>query len=238
MPEVVEMASDAADTNHRMLALQLQDHLKILQQTPLLIISLNDAANVAQRDNIMRQTVGHVKSSKYAELYVGQLRHAGTSLFAGYGPRQSGNCLFWLFEEPERNAEVATASEMKMFGTSIIEEGADGEPHANAAAGLQPSTPPWDGRESSDIDEQLNSLDDAEQTPEAINGLPGCSENLSGHIADEHQSIAAEEERQGRGEDRPPGSGPPAELSCCQLQLFQQGSWWGATPAACMQWIA
>ncbi|KAL0051936.1 hypothetical protein WJX82_004816 [Trebouxia sp. C0006] len=188
MPEVVEMASDAADTNHRMLALQLQDHLKILQQTPLLIISLNDAANVAQRDNIMRQTVGHLKSSKYAELYVGQLRHAGTSLFAGYGPRQSGNCLFWLFEEPERNAEVATASEMKMFGTSIIEEGAD--------------------------------------------------ENLSGHIADEHQSIAAEEERQGRGEDRPPGSGPPAELSCCQLQLFQQGSWWGATPAACMQWIA
>ena len=230
MPEVVEMASDAADTNHRMLALQLQDHLKILQQTPLLIISLNDAANVAQRDNIMRQTVDHVKSSKYAELCVGQLRHAGTSLFAGYGPRQSGNCLFWLFEEPERNAEVATASEVKTFGTLINEEGADGEPHANAAAGLQPSTPPWDGRESSDIDEQLNSLDDAEQTPEAINGLPGCSENLSGHIADEHQSIAAEEERQGRGEDRPPGGWTTGRVVLLSVTAVSAGVLVGCYP--------
>ncbi len=45
MPEVVEMASDAADTQHRMLALQLHDHLNILQQTPLLITSLNDACS-------------------------------------------------------------------------------------------------------------------------------------------------------------------------------------------------
>ncbi len=146
MPWITAVAANAADTSHRMLALQLQDHLKILQQTPLLITNLIDAANMAQRDHIMRHTVNHVKSSQYAELYVGQLRHAGTSLFAGYGPRQSGNCLFWLFEEPESNAEVATVSEVETFGTLINGEVAVSEPHANAAAGLQPSAPPWDGR--------------------------------------------------------------------------------------------
>lgn len=191
----------------------------------MLITSLNDAANMAQCDSIMRQTDNHVKSSKYAETYVGQLRHAGASLFAGYGPRQSGDCLFWFFEEPGSNAEAATVSEVETFGGFVSGEGAVSEPHANAAAGLQPSAPPWDGRESSDIDEQLHSRDDAEQTPEATNGLPRRSENLSGHTSGDLQSVADEKRGRAGLKARALGVGPPAELSCCQLQLFQQGSW-------------
>ncbi|KAL0027090.1 hypothetical protein WJX79_004843 [Trebouxia sp. C0005] len=148
----------------------LQDHLKILQQTPLPIGNLIDAANMAQRDRIMRRCVSQdVKSSPYAKHYVGQLQHAGLSLFTPYGSRQSSNCLFWLCEEPESDAE--------------------------------PSAPPWDGRDGSDIDEGLNNPDDAEQTPEAINGLSGRSENLSGHTFGDLQNVATEEQRQGRAED-------------------------------------
>ena len=230
MPEIVGLVVRARDTRDRMLALQLQDNLNILQQSPVLITSLDDAANMAQRDHIMRQTVNHVKSSKYAEVYVGQLRHAGTSLSAGYGPRQSGDCLFWLFEEPESNVGSATVSEVETSGALINGEGAVSEPRANAAAGLQPSARPWDGRESSDIDEQLNSRDDAEQTPEAFNGLPGCSENQSGHTSGDIQSIAAEEERQGRAEDRGPGGWTTGRVVLLSVTAVSAGVLVGCYP--------
>ncbi|DBA74909.1 TPA: hypothetical protein ACH3X2_009239 [Trebouxia sp. C0005] len=202
MPWIVAVAANAADTSHRMLALQLQDHLKILQQTPLPIGNLIDAANMAQRDRIMRRCVSQdVKSSPYAKHYVGQLQHAGLSLFTPYGSRQSSNCLFWLCEEPESDAEVTTVSEVETFATLINGEGGVSEPHAQVTAEPQPSAPPWDGRDGSDIDEGLNNPDDAEQTPEAINGLSGRSENLSGHTFGDLQNVATEEQRQGRAED-------------------------------------
>jgi len=188
------------------------------------------AANMAQRDNIMRQTVDHVKSSKYAELYVGQLRHAGTSLFGGYGPERSGDCLFWLFEEPESKAEVGIVSEVETFGALINGEGAVGEPHANAAAGLQPSAPPGDGRDGSDEDERLDSPDAAEQTTEAISGLPGRCESLSGHTSGDLQNVAAEEERQGRAEDTGPGGWTSGRVVLLSVAAVSAGVLVGCYP--------
>ncbi len=225
------MAASAVNTSHRMLALQLQDHLNILQQTPLLITNLNDAANTAQCDHILRHTVNQdVKSSQYAGLYVGQLQHAGTSLFAGYGPRQCGNCLFWLFEEPESNVEAATVSEVETFRTLINGEVAVSEPHANATAGPQPSAPPWDGRDGSHVDEWLDSRDDAEQTPEAISGLPYTSENLSGHTSGIDQNVVADQQRQGRAEHRGTGGWTTGKVVLLSATAFSAGVLVGCYP--------
>ncbi len=109
-------------------------------------------------------------------------------------------------------------------------DGAVSEPHASVTAARQSSAPPGDGRDGSDEDERLDMRDDAERIPEAASGLPGRSENLSGHTSDELQSVAAEEQRQGRAEGKGPGGWTTGRVVLLSVTAVSAGVLVGCYP--------
>ncbi|KAL3158223.1 hypothetical protein ABBQ38_010477 [Trebouxia sp. C0009 RCD-2024] len=101
--QVAAMARHAADNSHRQIALQFKDSLNRLQHPALLDAADAPAGRQAEANHTLRHIVFKVTSAEVQSGYVGELQHAWQSAVGGYNERQAGNCLFWLFEEPQAN---------------------------------------------------------------------------------------------------------------------------------------
>lgn len=102
--QVAANASCAADSSHRDLALQLRDSLYELQHPALLDAADASAVRQAYAHHTLRHIMFRVRSVEAQSGYVGELQHAWQSAVSGYNERQAGNCLFWLFEEPQASS--------------------------------------------------------------------------------------------------------------------------------------
>ncbi|KAL3140525.1 hypothetical protein ABBQ32_005106 [Trebouxia sp. C0010 RCD-2024] len=106
--QVADAASHAVDNGHRQICLQLKDRLCDLQDCCHPLAEGNwqwaDRPLQARAVESIRGVVSEVKS---AAPLAGpcELQHAWWSAVGGYNERQAGNCLFWLFEEPQTNHE-------------------------------------------------------------------------------------------------------------------------------------
>ncbi len=135
-------AAHAADTSHRLLALQLKHDLSTLQDIPVLLANGSSSATGVQCDDVsLRATVNKVKSAEHEGEYMGRLQHAWQTVFGGYDERQSGNCLFWLFEEPKSSLSRRSDTGDAAFAASGHGGAAVSRQHSQHADALDSSFP-------------------------------------------------------------------------------------------------
>ena len=115
-------ATHAADYSHRQLAQQLEGSLLKLQGSCLLgaaDASASAEIRQAQCSQTLRDIVFRVRSEQPQSGYVDELQHAWQSAVSGYDERQTGSCLFWLFEEPCENNDRRQNSRSSIATGSI-----------------------------------------------------------------------------------------------------------------------
>ncbi|KAL3158351.1 hypothetical protein ABBQ38_010590 [Trebouxia sp. C0009 RCD-2024] len=144
-PELSEAASHAATNTQRQICQQVKDRLCNLQDCchPLAggTWQLADGPLQAPAVESIQSIVSKMKS---AEPVSGQseLQQAWWSAVGGYNERQAGNCLFWLFEEPQTNNDSSSSVDTGSVASGYVQgHGEQSEEYAGATeAGTESRT--------------------------------------------------------------------------------------------------
>ena len=163
-------AAHADDYSHRQLAQQLRGNLLKLQgYTASGSTSAEDRQGRCSYN--LRKIVFSVRAEEPQSGYVGELQHAWQSAVSGYNQKQAGNCLFWLFEEPQADSGRMAPSRSSSFTGSAASATVQhhGEQFDDDAA---PSGQRFDGMQQhpAEQSEHANSLIDRETGPASAEG--------------------------------------------------------------------